>query len=65
MGLFGKKSCPICGGKTGFITYRLAGDEKICQSCEKMLRGRYNFVRQGVAFRDTLGDLDLCRAKQV
>ena len=65
MGLFGKKVCPICGGKTGFITYRLAGDEKICQSCEKMLRGRFNLVRQGAAFRDTLGDLDLCRAKQM
>ena len=65
MGLFGKKACPICGGKTGFITYRLAGDEKICQSCEKMLRGRFNLVRQGAAFRDTLGDLDLCRAKQM
>ena len=65
MGSFGKKVCPICGGKTGFITYRLAGDEKICQSCEKMLRGRFNLVRQGAAFRDTLGDLDLCRAKQM
>ena len=65
MGLFGKKVCPICGGKTGFITYRLAGDEKICQSCEKMLRGRFNLVRQGAAFRDTLNDLDLCRAKQM
>ena len=65
MGLFSKKSCPICGGKTGFITYRLAGDVKICQSCEKMLRGRFNLVRQGAAFRDTLGDLDLCRAKQM
>ena len=65
MGLFSKKSCPICGGKTGFITYRLAGDEKICQSCEKMLRGRFNLVRQGAAFRDTLNDLDLCRAKQM
>lgn len=65
MGLFGKKSCPICGGKTGFVTYRLAGDEKICQSCEKMLRGRYNLVRQGAAFRDTLNDLDFYRAKQM
>ena len=65
MGLFSKKSCPICGCKTGFITYRLAGDEKICQSCEKMLRGRFNLVRQGAAFRDTLNDLDLCRAKQM
>ena len=65
MGLFGKKVCPICGGKTGFITYRLAGDEKICQSCEKLLRGRFNLVRQGAAFRDTLNDLDLCRAKQM
>lgn len=50
MGLFSKKACPICGGKTGCITYRLAGNEKICQSCEKMLRGRYNLVRQGAAF---------------
>ena len=65
MGLFGKKSCPICGGKTGFITYRLAGDEKICQSCEKMLRGRFDIVKQGAAFRDTLNDLDLYRAKQM
>ena len=65
MGLFGKKVCPICGGKTGFITYRLAGDEKICQSCEKMLRGRFDIVKQGAAFRDTLNDLDLYRAKQM
>lgn len=65
MRLFSKKSCPICGGKTGFITYRLAGNEKICQSCEKMLRGRFDLVRQGAAFRDTLNDLDLCRAKQM
>lgn len=63
MGLFGKKVCPICKNKTGFITYRLAGNEKICQSCEKLLRGRYDLVRQGAAFRDTLGDLDLCRAE--
>ena len=65
MGLFGKKVCPICGGKTGLITYRLAGNEKICQSCEKLLRGRYNLERQGAAFRDALNDLDLCRAKQM
>ena len=65
MGLFSKKPCSICGEKTGMITYRLAGDEKICQSCEKMLRGRYNLVRQGAAFRDTLNELDFYRAKQI
>lgn len=65
MGLFSKKVCPICGGKTGFITYRLAGDEKICQSCEKLLRGRYNLVRQGAAFRDTLNDTGLYQAKKI
>lgn len=65
MGLFRKKVCPICGGKTGMITWRLAGGEKICSSCEKLLRGRYDLVRQGAAFRDTLNDLDLSRAKQM
>lgn len=47
------------------ITYRLAGGEKICQSCEKLFRGRFDLVRQGAAFRDTLNDLDLVRAKQI
>ena len=47
------------------IAYRLAGGEKICNSCEKLLRGRYNLVRQGAAFRDTLNELDLYRAKQI
>lgn len=65
MGLFSKKACPICGGKTGCITYRLAGNEKICQSCEKLLRGRYNLVRQGAVFHDTLHELGLYRAKQI
>lgn len=65
MGLFSKKPCMICGGRTGMITYRLAGGEKICNSCEKLLRGRYNLVRQGAAFRDTLNELDLYRAKQI
>ena len=64
MGLFSKKPCPLCGGKTGAITYRLAGNEKICRSCERMLRGMYNFVRKGAAFHDTLYELDLNRAKR-
>ena len=65
MGLFSKKVCPICGCKTGFITYRLAGNEKICQSCEKMLRGRYNLIRQGAAFHDTLNELGFQQAKKI
>ena len=65
MGLFGKKICAICGGKTGIITFRLAEDEKICTSCEKLLRGRFDLVRQGTAFRDTLNELELFNAKQI
>lgn len=65
MGLFSKKVCPICGGKTGMISWRLAGGERICTCCEKLLRGRYNLVRQGAAFRDALNDLDVHRAKQI
>jgi len=65
LSLFGKKICPICGGKAGIVSYRLAGGEKICASCEKMLRGTYDLVRVGAAFRDTLSDLELYRAKRI
>ncbi len=65
MRLFRKKPCPLCGGKTGWITFRLAEGEKICTSCEKLLRGRYNLARNGAAFRDMLNDLRFAQAKEI
>lgn len=34
MGLFGKKKiCAVCGGKVGFLGYKLAGGEFLCSDC--------------------------------
>ena len=65
MSIFHKKTCPICSGKLGILSYRLAKGEKICPACEKLLRGKFDLIRQGAAFHDTLNELDLYQAKQM
>jgi len=65
MGFLNKKSCPLCGGGLSFFSLRIAGGEKICSCCEKLLRGRYDMQRQGAVFRDTLEELDPAKAKSI
>lgn len=65
MGLFGKKICPTCAGKLGFFSYRIAGGEKICCDCQKMLRGKYDMIQRGAVFYDKLEELDLDTAKRI
>ena len=65
MSLFGKKACPVCNNKIGFFAFSVADDVKICSACEKLLRGKYNMVKQGAVFFDTLETLDIEKAIRI
>lgn len=65
MGIFAKKTCPLCGNKTGILSFRIANGEKICSACEKKLRGRYDMIRRGAVFYDTLEKLNAAQGKQI
>lgn len=44
MGLFEKKkkACPVCGGELKFLSSLSVADGEICESCEKMIRGKFD-----------------------
>ena len=47
MGLFEKKKkdaerCPICGKEISFFSGLVIADGRICDDCEKMVRGQFN-----------------------